>query len=137
VQQDLPALDREAQAKSRPAFDNRQIVNGILWRIRTGAPWRELPEKYGKWMTVYQRFRRWGEAGIWVAVAKARPGLDWAAFHFNPPGEIQLYEPNAKMRIDEYEFFRSGRAKVLMDEAVFTTLLKRSLVSSESGRGER
>jgi transposase len=57
----------------------------------TGAPWRDLPEKHGKWMTVYQRFRRWSEAGIWEAVTKARPGLDWAAFHFNPRGEIQLY----------------------------------------------
>ena len=41
-----------------------------VWRIRTGAPWRDLPEKYGKWITVYQRFRRWSEAGIWEAVAK-------------------------------------------------------------------
>jgi transposase len=40
------------------------------------ATWRDLPEKYGKWMTINQRFRRWSEAGIWVAVAKARPGLD-------------------------------------------------------------
>ena len=101
------------------------------------AKWRDLPEKYGKWMTINQRFRRWSEAGIWVAVAKARPGLDWAAFHFHPPGEIQLYSPNAKMRIDVYELFRLGRAKALMDEAGFTTLLKRSLVSSESGGGER
>jgi transposase len=52
-----PLLPPERGRKSRPAFDNRQIVNGILWRIRTGAPWRDLPEKYGKWMTVYQRFR--------------------------------------------------------------------------------
>ena len=73
-----PLLPPEQGRKNRPAFDKRQIVNGILWRIRTGAPWRDLPEKYGKWMTVYQRFRRWSEAGIWVAVAKARPGLDWA-----------------------------------------------------------
>jgi transposase len=64
-----PLLPPERGRKSRPAFDNRQIVNGILWRIRTGAPWRDLPEKYGKWMTVYQRFRRWSEAGIWEAVA--------------------------------------------------------------------
>jgi transposase len=40
-----------------------------LWRIRTEAPWRDLPEKYRKWMMVYQRFRRWSEAGIWEAVA--------------------------------------------------------------------
>ena len=57
-----PLLPPERGRKSRPAFDNRQIVNGILWRIRTGAPWRDLSEKYGKWMTVYQRFRRWSEA---------------------------------------------------------------------------
>jgi transposase len=62
-------LPAERGRKSRPALDNRRIVNGILWRIRTGAPWRDLPEKYGKWMTVYQRFRRWSEAGIWEAVA--------------------------------------------------------------------
>ena len=57
-------LPPERGRKCWPAFDNRQIVNGILWRIRTGAPWRDLPEKYGKWMTVYQRFRRWSEAGF-------------------------------------------------------------------------
>jgi len=64
-----PLLPPKRGRKSRPAFDNRQIVNGILWHIRTGAPRRDLPEKYGKWMTVYQRFRRWSEAGIWEAVA--------------------------------------------------------------------
>ncbi len=64
----LPAVRGQ---RSRPAFDNRTIVNGILWRIRTGAPWRDVPEKYGKWMTVYQRFRRWSEAGVWEAVASA------------------------------------------------------------------
>ena len=62
-------LPPERGRKSRPALDNRPVVNGILWRIRTGAPWRDVPEKYGKWMTVYQRFRRWSKAGIWQVVA--------------------------------------------------------------------
>ena len=62
-------LPAERGRKSRPAHDNRTIVNGILWHLRTGAPWRDVPEKYGKWMTVYQRFRRWSEAGVWEAVA--------------------------------------------------------------------
>jgi transposase len=62
-------LPPERGRKNRPALDNRPIVNGILWRIRTGAPWRDVPEKYGKWMTVYQRFRRWSRAGIWETVA--------------------------------------------------------------------
>lgn len=62
-------LPPERGRKNRPALDNRSIVNGILWRIRTGTPWRDVPEKYGKWMTVYQRFRRWSRAGIWETVA--------------------------------------------------------------------
>jgi len=61
-------LPAERGRKSRPAFDNRIIVNGILWHIRTGTPWRNVPEEYGKWMTVYQRFRRWNKSGIWEAV---------------------------------------------------------------------
>ena len=48
---------------------------------------------------------------------KARQGLNWGAFHFNPAGEIEHYSPDAKMRIAEYELFRSGRAKALIDEA--------------------
>ncbi len=62
-------LPAERGRQSRPALDNRMIVNGILWRIRTGAPWRDLPDRFGKWITVYQRFRRWSEAGIWQVVA--------------------------------------------------------------------
>lgn len=62
-------LPAERGRQSRPAHDNRTVVNGILWRVRTGAPWRDLPEKYGKWMKVYQRFRRWSAAGVWEAVA--------------------------------------------------------------------
>jgi transposase len=64
-------LPSERGRKNRPASDNRPIVNGILWRIRTGAPWRDVPEKYGKWITVYQRFRRWSQAGLWEAAATA------------------------------------------------------------------
>ncbi len=52
-------------------------------------------------------------------------------------GDLSEAEWRLLMRIDEYELFRSGRAKALMDEAGFTTLLTRSLVSSESGRGQQ
>ena len=53
----------------RPAEDTRSVVNGILWRLRTGAPWRDVPEKYGNWNSIYRRFRRWSEAGSWEAAA--------------------------------------------------------------------
>ncbi len=45
--------------------DHRQVINGILWKVRTGAPWRDLPERYGRWRTVYARFARWQGDGTW------------------------------------------------------------------------
>ena len=45
------------------AVDNYAFVNALLWMCRTGAPWRDLPECYGKWITVYQRFNRWSGNG--------------------------------------------------------------------------
>jgi putative transposase len=50
------------------AKDNRQFVNGVLWIARSGAPWRDLPERYGLWNSVYQRFNRWAKAGVWERV---------------------------------------------------------------------
>jgi transposase len=46
--------------------DHRQVVNGILWRLRTGAPWRDVPERYGPWQTCYERWKRWDEDGTWA-----------------------------------------------------------------------
>ena len=45
--------------------DHRRTINGILWRLRTGAPWRDVPERYGPWQTCYERFRRWQQNGTW------------------------------------------------------------------------
>ncbi len=45
--------------------DHRRIINGILWKLRTGAPWRDLPERYGPYQTVYDRFVRWRRDGTW------------------------------------------------------------------------
>ena len=52
----------------RPAEDHRKILNGMLWVLRTGAPWRDLPERYGKWTTVYSRFQRWSKSGMWERI---------------------------------------------------------------------
>ena len=50
--------------QGRPSKCNRTILNGIVWIARSGAPWRDLPERYGAWQTVYSRFRKWIEDGI-------------------------------------------------------------------------
>ena len=54
--------------KGRPAKNNRNMLNGMLWIARTGAQWRQLPEIYGPWQTVYSRFRKWQKTGIWEKV---------------------------------------------------------------------
>src|SRR5687768_4929847 len=48
--------------------DHRRVINGVLFRARTGVPWRDLPERYGKWQTVYERHRRWSADGTWAAI---------------------------------------------------------------------
>ena len=63
-----PLLPPERGRAGRPAHDNRVMLNGLLWRLRTGAPWRELPQRYGKWNSVYRRYRRWNQAGTWGRV---------------------------------------------------------------------
>lgn len=72
----------------RPAEDHRKIINGILWKVRTGAPWRDIPERYGSWSTIYSRFRRWRDAGVWdrilselQAESDSEGHVDWT-IHF-------------------------------------------------------
>lgn len=48
-----------------PRVDDRRVLNGILWRFRTGSPWSEIPERYGPSTTCYNRFVRWRKAGVW------------------------------------------------------------------------
>lgn len=50
------------------ATDNRQFVNAVLWIDRTGAPWRDMPERYGNWHSVYVRYKRWCDKGVWETV---------------------------------------------------------------------
>ena len=77
-------LPAQKPRTGRPNLDHRTIVNGILWILRTGAPWRDLPERYGRWQSVATRFSRWRQAGVWEglfnslqAQADAEGQLDW------------------------------------------------------------
>jgi len=83
-----PLLPPQHPATGRPNRDHRPILNGILWHLKTGAPWRDLPERYGSWMTVYSRFRHWQRAGVWdrllaalTEAGDAAGALDWS-LHF-------------------------------------------------------
>jgi transposase len=69
----------------RPPKDHRLILDALLWLARTGAPWRDLPERYGPGRTVATRFYRWTKSGLWERllaelrrIADAAGGIDWA-----------------------------------------------------------
>lgn len=71
-------------ATGRPPVDRRIVVEGTAWRYRSGAPWRDLPERFGNWNTVYKNFDRWSKAGVWANVleraqslAALNDDLDW------------------------------------------------------------
>ena len=69
ILKDLLPIKRKNRDRGRPPEQNRSIVNGILWRLRCSAPWRDVPPKCGSWNIIYRRFRRWSEAEIWKIVA--------------------------------------------------------------------
>jgi transposase len=55
-----------------PRVDDRRVLNGIFWVLRSGAPWRDLPERYGPRTTCYNRFVRWRKAGVWDRLMDAQ-----------------------------------------------------------------
>ncbi len=55
----------------RPASDHRRVLDAVFWIARTGLSWRDLPEEFGKWSSVYRQFRRWTLAGLWDMLLEA------------------------------------------------------------------
>ena len=51
--------------RGKPWADHRRVLNGIVWKLRTGSPWRDLPERYGSWQTCHARLVRWQRDGTW------------------------------------------------------------------------
>lgn len=77
-----PLLSRASTG--RPGRDDRTVLNGIVWKFRTGVPWRDVPERYGSWAALHTRFRRWAGDGTFdrmlraaQAGADAAGAVDW------------------------------------------------------------
>src|SRR5512135_2959750 len=97
-----PLLPLEKPRTGRPNHDHRRILNGILWVHRTGAPWRDLPERYGPVGTVSSRFYRWRQAGVWErllatlqAAAEALGRIDWD-LHFVDATIVRAHQPRGR-----------------------------------------
>lgn len=93
-----PLLPAQKPHTGRPARSHREMLNGMLWIARTGAPWRDLPQRYGSWQTVASRFYRWRQAGVLERVlaalqsgADAQGQLDWGK-HFVDGSVIRAHQ---------------------------------------------
>lgn len=75
-------LPGKATDRGVTAGDNRRFIDAVLWIDRTGSPWRDLPEEFGKWNSVYRRFCRWADAGVWDHIFEALQDADfeWVMF---------------------------------------------------------
>ena len=112
-----PLLPPQKPTSGRPAEDHRRILNAIIWKLRTGAPWRDLPERYGSWSTVHSRFRRWRLAGLWDRVlaaiqrqADAAGQLDWDV-HFVDGTVVRPHQHAAGAKKGTLHRKRSGAAR--------------------------
>ena len=83
-----PLLPPQKPKTGPPAKDHRLVLNGILWVLRTGAPWRDAPTEYGPWQTLSTRFYRWVKAGLWDQIlaelqrqGDAEGEVDWSLHH--------------------------------------------------------
>ena len=66
-----PLIPEKHARTGRPPADRRQMLDGILWILRTGAPWRDLPDRFGPYQTVYDYYSRWRESGVYDRVLEA------------------------------------------------------------------
>jgi len=64
-QQIAPLLPPQKPPRGRPALDHRRLLEGLLWVMHTGVPWREMPAAYGSWHTAYSRYQHWCHTGVW------------------------------------------------------------------------
>ena len=69
-----PLLPGKEDDPSRSGMDNRLFLEGVLWLVRAGSPWRDLPEAFGCWNTVFRRFRRWACKGVFERLLEALLG---------------------------------------------------------------
>lgn len=112
-----PLLPPQKPWTGRPNLPHRRIVNGILWVLRTGAPWEDLPRRYGKHKTISSRYYRWCEQGIWdrifadlQAQAETDGTLDWT-LHFVDSTVIRAHQHAAGAKGSEAEVEALGRSQ--------------------------
>jgi transposase len=82
----------EGKKNGRPRLDDRKVLNGIFFILRTGSPWRDLPERYGPYTTAYNRFNRWAKKGIWLAIFEALAARSPQSLHLIDSSVVRAHQ---------------------------------------------
>ena len=85
-----PLLPNKPRGVAR--VDDRRVLNGIFYVLRTGSPWRDLPDRYGPHTTVYNRFNRWAKAGVWLKVFEALSASSPGSMHLIDSSIIRAHQ---------------------------------------------
>src|SRR5216110_465315 len=93
------------KTRGHPWQPHRRTMNGILWVLRTGAPWRDLPERYGKWNSAFVRFTRWSKLGVWDAVFETLASL-------GPPADEEHAIDSTIVRAHQHAAGAKGGIKI-------------------------
>lgn len=113
-----PLLPTSATGRP-PSRSKRTLIDGIRWRVRVGAPWRDVPERYGPWQTVYDLFRRWSRNGAWAQILDAlRSRADAAGLI---TWEINVDSTVVRAHQHAAGAAKKGRAKITKRQSPTTT----------------
>ncbi len=85
-----PLLPNKPRGVAR--VDDRRVINGIFYVLRTGSPWRDLPERYGPYTTVYNRYNRWAKAGVWLRMFEALAARSSQSMHLIDSSIIRAHQ---------------------------------------------
>jgi transposase len=126
-----PFLRGVRAPQGRRGRDHRRALDGVFWIARTGSAWRDLPDEFGKWSSVYRQFRRWTLAGLWEAILEAlNEGA--ASAPDNPPDRLQMIDSTI-VRAHQHAAGARGALRVRVLGALEVARRPRSISASMRG----
>ena len=132
-----------------PRVNDRRVLNGIFWVLRSGAPWRDLPDNFGPYTTCYNRFVRWRRAGVWAKIMSALAGAHDAAVQMIDTSIVRVRSPPGLRRrlfffvVGAFDFCRQVRderdavGRLVASHGPYGHIGSRTLVISHCGLGCR
>jgi len=106
-----------------PRVDDRRVLNGIFWVLRSGAPWADMPERYGPRTTCYNRFRRWTKAGVWDDIMDAIT----EAYAKDGHGDLRMID-GTSVRVHHSAATLKKATRIEISDAAGEVLLQKSML---------